>query len=32
MEYILMDYVQEAGWPKLTKAEKEHWLGAYVIT
>ena len=30
MKYILMDYVQEAGWPKLTKAEKEHWLGAYV--
>src|SRR5256885_17002293 len=30
MNYILMDYVQEAGWPKLTKAEKEHWLGAYV--
>src|SRR5207253_2557581 len=30
MKYILMDYVQEAGGPKLTKAEKEHWLGAYV--
>jgi hypothetical protein len=29
MEYILMDYVNEAGWPKLTKAEQEHWLGAY---
>jgi hypothetical protein len=24
-----MDYVNEAGWPKLTKAEQEHWLGAY---
>jgi hypothetical protein len=30
MKYILMDYVNEAGWPKLTKPEKEHWLGAYV--
>jgi len=30
MKYILMDYVNEAGWPKLTKAEKEHWLGAYI--
>jgi hypothetical protein len=29
MEYILMDYVVEAGWHKLTKGEKEHWLGAY---
>lgn len=29
MEYILMDYVNEAGWPRLTKAEQEHWLGAY---
>jgi hypothetical protein len=29
MQYILMDYVNEAGWPKLTKAEQEHWLGAY---
>src|SRR5258705_13617712 len=25
-----MDYVAEAGWPKLTKAEREHWLGAYI--
>jgi hypothetical protein len=24
-----MDYVSEAGWPQLTKAEQEHWLGAY---
>ncbi|MGC1296072.1 MAG: YciI family protein [Alloacidobacterium sp.] len=29
MQYILMDYVNESGWPKLTRAEKEHWLGAY---
>src|SRR3982074_1162943 len=30
MKYILMDYVNEAGWPVLTDAEKEHWLGAYI--
>jgi len=30
MKYILMDYVNEAGRPKLTTAEKEHWLGAYI--
>jgi hypothetical protein len=30
MKYILMDYVGEAGWPQLTKAEQEHWLGAYI--
>lgn len=29
MKYMLMDYVNEAGWPTLTKAEQEHWLGAY---
>lgn len=29
MKYILMDYVQEAGWPQLTRNEQEHWLGAY---
>ncbi len=29
MKYILMDYVNEAGWPQLTKSEQEHWLGAY---
>ena len=29
MKYILMDYVNEAGWPLLTGDEKEHWLGAY---
>jgi len=30
MKYILMDYVGEAGWPELTSAEKERWLGAYM--
>ena len=30
MQYILMDYVNEDGWPKLTKAEQVHWLGAYI--
>lgn len=29
MKYMLIDYVGEAGWPQLRKAEKEHWLGAY---
>src|SRR5580698_1990700 len=29
MQYILMDYVKESGWPELTKSEQEHWLGAY---
>jgi hypothetical protein len=29
MKCILMDYVNEAGWPKLSKAEQQHWLGAY---
>jgi hypothetical protein len=29
MKYILMDYVNEAGWPQLTRAEQQHWLGAY---
>ena len=29
MQYILMDYVNEAGWPQLKRAEQEHWLGAY---
>jgi hypothetical protein len=29
MKYILMDYVQDTGWPELTKAEQEHWLGSY---
>src|SRR6266567_4151854 len=30
MKYILMDYVNEGGWPQLTNAEKDHWLGAYI--
>jgi hypothetical protein len=30
MQYILMDYVNEDGWPMLSRAEQEHWLGAYV--
>jgi|SRR5580692_6259326 hypothetical protein len=29
VKYILMDYVQEAGWPQLTRDEQIHWLGAY---
>src|SRR5882762_7959909 len=29
MKYILMDYVSEAGWPELPRAEQERWLGAY---
>jgi hypothetical protein len=29
MKYILMDYVNESGWPTLTRSEQEHWLGAY---
>lgn len=29
MQYILMDYVNEAGWPQLMRAEQQHWLGAY---
>jgi hypothetical protein len=29
VEYILLDYVNEAGWPQLTRAEQQHWLGAY---
>lgn len=29
MQYILLDYVNESGWPQLTRAEQEHWLGAY---
>jgi hypothetical protein len=30
MQYILMLYVNEAGWPKLTKAEQEQGIAAYV--
>jgi hypothetical protein len=29
MKYMLMDYVNEAGWPELTGAGQEHWLGVY---
>ena len=29
MQYILMLYVNEAGWPKLTKAEQEQGMPAY---
>ena len=29
MKYILIDYVQEAGWPQLAKDEQKRWLGAY---
>jgi len=30
MKYMLLDYVQESGWTDLTRAEQEHWLGAYI--
>jgi hypothetical protein len=26
---MLLDYVGEGGWPKLSRAEQERWLGAY---
>ena len=29
MKYMLMDYVNEAGWTRLTKTEQEQGLGAY---
>src|SRR4249920_509130 len=29
MQYILLDYVNESGWPALTRDEQIHWLGAY---
>jgi hypothetical protein len=29
MKYLLMDYVNEAGWPTIPRAEQEQWLGAY---
>jgi hypothetical protein len=29
LKYMLMDYVNEAGWPQLTRTEQEYWLGAY---
>jgi hypothetical protein len=30
MQYVLMLYVNEAGWPKLTKAEQEQGMAAYM--
>lgn len=30
MQYILLLYINEAGWPKLTKAEQEQGTAAYV--
>jgi hypothetical protein len=30
MQYMLMLYVDEAGWPKLTKAEQEQGMAAYI--
>ncbi len=29
MKFLLLDYVNESGWPQLTRAEQERWLGAY---
>jgi hypothetical protein len=29
MKYILLDYVNESGWPELTREEQAHWLGVY---
>lgn len=29
MEFILMDYVNEAGWPQLSPSDQKRWLGAY---
>src|ERR1700757_5148450 len=29
MQYILLDYVSEEGWPQLTRDEQKHWLRAY---
>ena len=29
MQYILMSYVNESGWPQLTKSEQAHWMAAY---
>jgi hypothetical protein len=29
VKYVLLDYVNEGGWPQLSRAEQEHWLGAY---
>jgi hypothetical protein len=30
MQYMLMLYVNEAGWPRLTKSEQEQGMAAYV--
>jgi hypothetical protein len=30
MQYMLMVYVNEAGWPKLTKAQQEQGMAAYM--
>lgn len=29
MQYLLMDYVGEQGWPELSREEQLSWLGAY---
>lgn len=29
MKYLLMDYVEEKGWPELSKEDQTRWLGAY---
>jgi hypothetical protein len=29
MQYMLLNYVNQAGWPQLTKTEQETWMGAY---
>lgn len=29
MQYALFDYVNETGWPELSRTEQEQWLGAY---
>jgi hypothetical protein len=29
MQYLLLDYVGEQGWPELSRQEQERWLGAY---
>jgi len=30
MKYILMDYVNEAGWPAVTKGGEKSWLGSCI--